>query len=156
MAHVKVGLGVVVIRNFNDIGGEDKVLLGQRKGSHGEGTWSFPGGHQEFGENWQEGIYREVREEVGEEFRIKLLDRFPFAITNDYFEQEQKHYNTLFFRAKHLDGEAKVMEPDSCPGWEWYSWQEVKMIYQNNKKQLFLPIQNLIKQGDNPFYNLDI
>jgi 8-oxo-dGTP diphosphatase len=148
MAHVKVGLGVVVIRNFNDI---NKVLLGQRKGSHGEGTWSFPGGHQEFGENWENCIYRETAEEVGEEFKIDLIDKHLFAITDDYFEQEEKHYNILFFIAKYLYGETEIMEPHKCLGWEWYSWQEIKMVYQNIKKQLFLPIQNLIKQKKESF-----
>jgi 8-oxo-dGTP pyrophosphatase MutT (NUDIX family) len=34
---VKAGVGVIVIK-------DKKVLVGQRKGSHGEGLWAFPGG----------------------------------------------------------------------------------------------------------------
>ena len=40
---VRVGVGVIIRKN-------DQVLLGERKGAHGEGTWAFPGGHLEFGE----------------------------------------------------------------------------------------------------------
>ncbi len=39
----KVGLGVLIFK-------DGKVLLGKRKGAHGEGTWCPPGGHLEFGE----------------------------------------------------------------------------------------------------------
>jgi 8-oxo-dGTP diphosphatase len=34
---VMVGIGVVIINR-------DKILLGKRKGSHGAGEWSVPGG----------------------------------------------------------------------------------------------------------------
>ena len=40
----RVGIGVL-IENENG-----EVLLGLRRGSHGEGEWSFPGGHLDFGE----------------------------------------------------------------------------------------------------------
>ena len=33
-----VGVGVIVVR-------ADEVLFGLRRGAHGGGTWSFPGGH---------------------------------------------------------------------------------------------------------------
>ena len=39
----KVGIGVM-IQNADGL-----VLLGLRKGSHGSGEWSFPGGHLEMG-----------------------------------------------------------------------------------------------------------
>lgn len=38
-----VGVGVIVVK-------EDKVLLLQRKNTHGEGSWCFPGGHLELNE----------------------------------------------------------------------------------------------------------
>jgi 8-oxo-dGTP diphosphatase len=34
----KVGVGVCIVK-------DNKVLLGKRKNSHGDGTWAFPGGH---------------------------------------------------------------------------------------------------------------
>ena len=37
----KVGIGVIVLK-------DGKVLLGKRKNAHGEGSWSFGGGHLEF------------------------------------------------------------------------------------------------------------
>ena len=38
----KVGVGIVVIK-------DDLILFGRRKGAHGAGDCSFPGGHLEYG-----------------------------------------------------------------------------------------------------------
>ena len=43
MNRPKVGISVVLKY-------KNKVLVGKRKGSHGDGTWAFPGGHLEYGE----------------------------------------------------------------------------------------------------------
>lgn len=43
MAVIKVGIGTLLFR-------KNKLLFGLRKGSHGNETWGFPGGHLEFGE----------------------------------------------------------------------------------------------------------
>ena len=128
-----VGVGVVVIKG-------NKVLLGKRKNAHGEGSWCFPGGHLEFNESVEECAVREVREETGIE--IKNLRLGPF--TNDVFEKEAKHYVTLFVIAEYASGKAKVMEPEKCEKWAWFEWGSLP-------EPLFLPIQNLLKQGFNPF-----
>ncbi len=41
-------------------------------------------------------------------------------------------------------GELEVKEPEKCEGWEWIEWDKLP-------KPLFLPIENLIKEGFNPF-----
>ena len=48
----RAGVGVVITRG-------DKVLLLPRKNVHGEGTWSTPGGHLEFGETLEACAVRE-------------------------------------------------------------------------------------------------
>ena len=80
----KVGVGVMI---QNEKG---QVLLGLRKGSHGEGEWNFPGGHLEFGETVFETARREVKEESG-------LDGDPFALISvademRYIESDDKHF----------------------------------------------------------------
>ena len=60
----KVGVGVIIIK-------DGKVLLGKRKNAHGEGSWSFPGGHLEFNEELFDCAKREVLEETG--IKIKNL-----------------------------------------------------------------------------------
>ena len=128
----KIGVGVIVIK-------ENKVLLGKRKGSHGEGSWCFPGGHLEFNESLENCAKREVLEETGIE--IKNI-RFE-TITNDIFKDEEKHYITIFMLSEYDSGEVKVMEPEKCEKWDWFEWN-------NLPEPLFLPIQNLLKKDYNP------
>ena len=129
----KVGVGVIVIK-------DGKVLLGKRKNAHGEGTWSFPGGHLEFNEEIEDCAKREVMEETG--LDIKNIRFGPF--TNDIFEREGKHYVTLYLVSEYASGELKIMEPEKCEKWEWFEWDKLP-------KPLFHPIPNLLKQGYSPF-----
>jgi 8-oxo-dGTP diphosphatase len=132
---VRVGLGVCVVK-------DGKVLLGKRKNSHGDGSWCFPGGHLEFGESWEDCARRETREEAG--VGIKNL-RFGTA-TNDIFKKENKHYITIIMIADYASGEVKVCEPDKCECWGWFEWSREKF-----PSPLFVPQENLFKQGFDPF-----
>ncbi len=129
----KVGVGVVIMK-------DGKVLLGKRKNAHGEGSWCFAGGHLEYGESWEECARREALEETG--LTIKNV-RFG-TITNDIFEKEQKHYITLYMLCEPDVGQVTVMEPEKCEGWEWFDWD-------NLPRPLFIPIENLLSMGYNPF-----
>jgi 8-oxo-dGTP diphosphatase len=128
----RVGVGVIVIK-------DGKVLLGERKGSHGEGAWQFPGGHLEYGEAIEDCARREVEEETG--LQIKYLRYGPF--TNDLFAAEDKHYVTLYVLADYLSGIPEVREPEKCREWGWYDWHQLP-------EPLFVPIKNLLKQGFQP------
>lgn len=56
------------------------------------GTWQFPGGHLEPGEELLDCGARETLEETGLEIEGKGV----FTITNDVFLEEGKHYITIF------------------------------------------------------------
>jgi len=129
----RIGVGVIVKRG-------NKILLGKRKGAHGEGTWCFPGGHLEFKERIGDCAKREVLEETG--IKIKNILLGPY--TNDFFEKENRHYITLFAMAEYESGKVEIMEPKKCEKWEWFSWDKLP-------KKLFTPVKNLIKSGYNPF-----
>lgn len=106
--HIKVGLAVLVWR-------DDKIIFFKRRGSHGHGTWSVPGGHLEFGESWEECASREIMEEVGSKIKnIRLL-----AATNDFFPKEDKHYITIWMKADWKSGEPRSMEPEKVTNVEW-------------------------------------
>ena len=128
----KVGVGVIIVR-------DGKVLLGKRKGAHGAGSWSFPGGHLEFNESLEECAIRETAEETG--VTIKNVKKLTF--TNDIFEAEGKHYITCYMKADLDSGEVKIMEPNKCEEWAWFEWNKLP-------QPLFVPIQNLIKENINP------
>ena len=78
----KIGIGVIIIK-------DNKVLFGKRKNSHGDGTWSLPGGHLEFGESWEDCALREVEEEVG----ITINNLHFVTATNDIFQAEEKAWD---------------------------------------------------------------
>ncbi len=124
-----IGVAVIVVRN-------KRVLLGKRKSSHGEGTWQFPGGHLEYGESIQACARREVWEETG----LWIGEVRHAAFTNDIFEMENRHYVTLFVTASRVHGEPLVREPEKCETWQWFFWDDLP-------GPLFLPINNLLKQG---------
>ncbi|MBH9399766.1 NUDIX domain-containing protein [Pseudomonas aeruginosa] len=132
MATPQVGVGVLVMR-----GG--RVLLGRRKGSHGAGSWSAPGGHLEFGETPEDCARREALEETG--LALSDLRHGPFS--NDLFEG--RHYLPVCILAACAeDAQAQVMEPDKCEGWAWFDWDDLP-------QPLFAPLASLRQRGYSPF-----
>lgn len=134
MAHPRVGVGVIVQK-----GGH--VLIGQRKGSLGDGHWALPGGHLEYGESFEACATREVLEETG----IAVSD-VCFATAENTVFPEGKHYVTIFMHAQAPTGaDARLMEPDKCSRWCWVMWEDLKL-----HKPLFQPLQQLVQRGYKP------
>lgn len=106
----KIGLGVYILNE------KSEVLLLHRRGNHGAGTWSAPGGHLEYGESFEECAIREAREEAG----IAVSDLQLIGVRNDIFQVEGKHYVTLSMRTKQYQGEPKIMEPDVFDDIQWF------------------------------------
>lgn len=121
----KIGVGVLVIK-------EGFLLLGKRKGSHGAGTWSLPGGHLEFKETVEDCTARELAEETG--LRALSMQLGPWV--NNVID-EDKHYVTLFVIVDKFTGEPKLLEPQKCEGWSWFDLN-------NLPSPLFPPVETLI------------
>lgn len=129
----KVGVGVIIRK-------EGKVLIGKRKGHHGGGYWAFPGGHLEMNEEVEDCAKREVMEETGLE--VEGFKKLTF--TNDIFTETGKHYITVYVVTDYRNGEVKIMEPEKCEEWGWFSLN-------NLPNPLFVPLQNFIKENIDPF-----
>ena len=73
-----VGIGAIIIC-------DGKILLEKRKNDPGKGKWSVPGGLVELGENIEQTVLREVREETGLEVEkpehIDVVDNVDFVST---------------------------------------------------------------------------
>ena len=123
----RVGVGVFVFR-------DGKFLIGQRRGSHGAGSWSVPGGHLEFGETPEQTAIREVREETG----LEIAHVAFAAVTNDIFSDENKHYLTVWMKAEWTANEPKIMEPDKFIEQRWVDFDSLP-------EPLFLPWAQLLE-----------
>jgi len=135
----RVGVSVII---FDKNG---KVLVGKRKGSHGAGLYSVPGGHIELGESYDTTCDRELLEEIG----VKFSEYREWGFSQDFFEHNgiKKHYITLYFVVKDVDSdtvEIKNLEPEKCEGWEWKyphdlpvnmfcdTYSQIKAYYKNH------------------------
>ncbi len=111
--HPKAGVGIMIFK-------DGKVLLGKRKGSHGAGEYSFPGGHLEYGESFLSCIVREIAEEAG--IKVKNI-RFQYLA--NIIRYMPKHYVHIGLTAEWESGEPQVLEPNKCEGWGWYDLDEL-------------------------------
>lgn len=109
----RVGIGVM-IQNA-----KGEVLLGLRKGSHGAGEWSFPGGHLDFGEKMFACARRETKEETG--LKVDECELISVADEMRYIASDGKHYVNIGIKVKYQGGEPRVMEPEKCLEWRWFS-----------------------------------
>lgn len=125
----RVGVGVLILR-------DGRVLLGERRGSHGAGTWAPPGGHLEPGESVERCARREALEETG--LALGALRPGPYAV--DDFPEIGRRYVTLFVLAPDAAGEPERREPERCAGWAWYAWDALP-------EPLFAPLATLRAQG---------
>jgi len=109
-------MGVLVMRR-------GRVLLGRRRGSHGEGYYAAPGGLIEFGESFEQAARREVSEETG----LEIADLKLLSIGNYVFKREdgERHYIDVDFVCEAPTGEPQLVEPEKCDGWDWYDLDDL-------------------------------
>lgn len=123
----KIGIGVMVFK-------DGKILLGKRKGSHGAGTYAFPGGRLEYMESFIDCARREVEEEVGIE-----IDNIRFnLVANELYPD--RHFAHIGLIADWKKGDVQNREPEKCEGWEWY---DIKHLPEPLFRMVTLGIENL-------------
>jgi 8-oxo-dGTP diphosphatase len=133
-----IGINVFVVR-------DDKLLLGKRKNTAGEGQWGLPGGHLELEENMLDTAARELKEETSltaKSFRFLNL-------VNDN-AGNTRHYIQVGFLAEDVAGEVQLMEPERCSEWRWFPLDSLpENISFGHKKQteLFLAGTPFADQG---------
>jgi 8-oxo-dGTP diphosphatase len=126
----QVGIGVMIIRLRPDQ--KYEVLLGKRKGSHGNGEYAWPGGHLEYMEGIEECAKREVMEETG-----MTIKNIRFLRLMNLTHYSPKHYVDIGLVADWESGEAQLLEPEKCEGWEWHRLD-------NLPEPLFMPVASYI------------
>jgi 8-oxo-dGTP diphosphatase len=155
---VKTGVGVIVCKGH-------KVLVGERTGSHGEGSYAFPGGHLEHSDALKQhplgGLgacgEREVLEETGIICRVFSPDNYRkdlFTTFDILSEDGQKVYVTPYLIADYLHGGTlikhgdkemvKPLEPDKCKGWQWATLDELATMVNSEKQKTWIPIHEVL------------
>ena len=141
---VGVGFGVIILK-------DNKILLGLRNEDpekadtvfHEEGTWTMPGGKLDYGETFETGATREVKEET--DIDVQKLE--VIAVQNDM--NEHAHFVTVSLLAREWIGEPKTMEPDEIVKWDWFDLD-------NLPTNLYFPSAKCIaKYKSNKFYEED-
>jgi 8-oxo-dGTP diphosphatase len=127
----QVGTAIIITR-------DNKVLLMKRKGPHGHGTWSTPGGHLDFGETPEGCAAREAKEEVG----VDVVDIRFRAVTNDVFDSTGKHYITIWMDGE-ATGEPVIVAEEEVAELGWFAWDGLP-------QPLFLPLENLVNKNSYP------
>ena len=128
----KVWVWVIVHKDW-------KILLGKRKNATWEGCRAFPWWHLEFGEEIEDCARREVMEEVWITIKNIKVGHF----TNDIFQNENKHYITIFAICEYDQWTIENKEPEKCESWELFAWD-------NLPSNLFAPINNFLKHWYSP------
>jgi mutator protein MutT len=114
---IGVGVGAIIFNN------EGKVFVAQR-GSNARneaGRWDFPGGSVEFGETCEDAVVRELKEEF--EIDIEVIELL--EVVNHIIPEEQQHWVSPSFIARHIGGNPKIIEPDKCLEFRWMRLSEI-------------------------------
>lgn len=110
----------------------NRFLVARRLSKHAYGVYGCPGGKLEFGESPLDCVQRELFEET----QLKaIFIRFLSYVASTHYEEEDKHYITLWFKGQldpeFYDKKPKVelsgKEPKTEP-WEWKTLQELREV----------------------------
>lgn len=132
----RVGVGIFIVR-------DNRVILGKRKNSHGDGEWALPGGKMEYGETVFETAFRELEEECGHEL---VVENPRVILTLDLLSYLPKHFLEVGVMVDYVSGEPWVMEPDKVNAWEWFD-------IDNLPRPIFGGTLDYVSAYKNPFNN---
>lgn len=119
MSSIGVGLACLIRK-------QNKILTGVRVK---ENILAIPGGHLDFGESFEQGGLREIREECGDKMVVRYR-RFKkpdgaLWVSNNFMPNWNKHYITAWIVFDWVSGEPENAEPHKCKGWEWKNLDEI-------------------------------
>ncbi|MEO8970048.1 MAG: NUDIX domain-containing protein [Ktedonobacteraceae bacterium] len=123
----RIKIGVLITK-------DDQVLLVKGKNAHGDGTWSTPTGHLEYGKLLEACAMRTSQEEIG----MIITDVTFLAITNDVFEAQKDHHAiTIWMAGRYVSGTTTIPARHTAAAMDWFSWDALP-------EPLFLPFEHLL------------
>jgi len=95
---------------------EGKILIGRKEESEGHpisGQWIFPGGHLDYGENVEDAVKREIKEETGLQVKVyRLLDLY-----KKEYDSDRTPMVRLFYHCEAEKGNASAQDDLSEIKW---------------------------------------
>ena len=115
--YVGIGVGALVFDK------DGRVFLAQRgpKASNERGAWEFPGGKVSFGEKLTEAVTREFAEEYGMTIEVTEL----LGVNDHILLEEKEHWVAPTYLARHISGEARILEPEKCTAIGWFELSQL-------------------------------
>lgn len=103
------------------INDKKQLLLGQRKSVFGDWMWGLPGWHREPDEDIIVSAVREAHEEIG----IELDPDTMFFLGTTNYEWPRFHSIHHNFTFSYENEEIKLMEPEKCYQWRFFSVADI-------------------------------
>jgi 8-oxo-dGTP diphosphatase len=104
-----IGCAVIVKNN------QGQVLLGKRKNAYRSSLYGFPGGRIDKDEKALAASKRELLEETG----LKANNLKYVGVVKEW--QDSYNFIHFIYLCTEWKGDLKLMEPDKCEDWEWFS-----------------------------------
>jgi 8-oxo-dGTP diphosphatase len=131
---VGIGFGVMILDS------KGRILLGKRHEDPNKAdsafkvsdVWTMPGGKLDYGESFEEGAKREVKEETG------MTLNNPKVICVNQDKNEYAHFITIGLFSNEYEGYPDVMEPDEITEWKWFELN-------NLPKNLYFPSAKVLE-----------
>ena len=84
-----------------------------------------------------------MKEEMGNEANVEISD----SIGLYHVQKNDTNWLFIIFYGKYIDGEIKIMEPDKCLGYKFFTYEEAQDsdIVTESCKYLIKSIKNLNK-----------
>ena len=116
---------LVIVASIAIIDANDQILIAKRPNKkHLSGFWEFPGGKVEKGENPENALVREVKEELNIDIDNKCIAPLTFS----EFNYEKFHLLLLLYVCRRWEGEPMSMEKN-----------EIKWVKVNTLRQYKMP-----------------
>ena len=131
-----VGVGAIILDG-------DQILLEKRKNSPGKGKWAVPGGLVELGENVEQAVIREVKEETGLEVdEPRLVDVVNYVSLGER-GAVMYHYVIIDYLVTVKSGKLKAASDADALKWvpfnevdEYDLTESFRQFFQRNRQKL--------------------
>lgn len=132
---IKIGVNPIIIDAAN------RILLGKRKNTFGEGTYGLPGGHLKSNETIEQCAIREIKEETGLIVKEEDLKVINMARTFDRIQ--------IGVLVNKYVGSPIIGEPHKCSDLSFFDLNDLPELFSGTKVNIEL-------YKNNEFYNKDI